>query len=417
MKKLIQTASLLSAGAAVFSLSPVLAAEGQGKPWGVSLGLRGFYDDNIFTGNNKDPQNPREYDAFGFEVTPGVRLVMPLEQSSLKVGYNYGFRWFDDRPGRDYDQFHLADVTFAHNFNTRHSVDVYDSFALAQEPEQVAPVSMIPGTASQFLRSQGDNLRNTAGLDFSSQWAPRFSTVVGYRNNLFDYDFAPFAAVLNRMEHLPQLNLRYHLTPATLAGVGYQYGITDYSDADYRDQRSHYVFGSLDHSFSSQLVTALRAGAQIIDWYNAPLVTGVRDDAVSPYVDFNTTYAYTAGSNAQLGVRYARNATDVDVIATPQSVYDQLSILVYGSVNHAITAKLKGSLIAMYQSSEFIGVSTASQLDGANEDFVSVGLSLSYAFTRYLSGEASYFYDHLGSAIDFRTFNRNRVFLGVRMTY
>lgn len=415
MKKLIQAASLLSAGAAVFSSSPVLAADGAGKPWGVSLGLRGFYDDNIFTGNNKDPLNPREYDAFGFEVTPGVRLILPLEQSSLNVGYNYGFRWFDDRPGRDYDQFHLADLTFTHNFNSRHSVDIFDSFALAQEPEQVAPVSMIPGTASQVIRSQGDNLRNTAGVNFTSQWVPKFSTVVGYRNNLFNYDYEAFANVLDRMEHLPQLNLRYHLSPATITGVGYQYGDINYDNADYRDQRSHYVFGTIDHSFSSQLISSIRGGAQIVDWYNAP--EGARNDAVSPYVDFNTTYTYTKGSNAQLGMRYARNATDVDVIATPLSVYDQLSILVYGSVNHAITAKLKGSVIAMYQNSEFIGVNEGSSLDGQHEDFISVGLTLTYAFTRYLSGEASYFYDHLGSAIDFRTYNRNRVFLGVRMNY
>jgi len=47
MKKLIKAAGLLTAGAAI---STAAFAEG---PYTLSAGLRGFYDDNIFTGNNK----------------------------------------------------------------------------------------------------------------------------------------------------------------------------------------------------------------------------------------------------------------------------------------------------------------------------------------------------------------------------
>ena len=79
MKKLIKAAGLLTAGAAI---STAAFAEG---PYTLSAGLRGFYDDNIFTGNNKvdidnaDGDNnsstgadQRKQSSFGFEVTPAT---------------------------------------------------------------------------------------------------------------------------------------------------------------------------------------------------------------------------------------------------------------------------------------------------------------------------------------------------------
>jgi hypothetical protein len=154
----------------------------------------------------------------------------------------------------------------------------------------------------------------------------------------------------------------------------------------------------------------------VIDWYNAPV--GAREDAVNPFVDVSATYAYAPGSSAQLGFRHARNATDLDdVQSVLNSVLDQQSSLVYASLNHQITGKLRGSLIAQYQNSEFIGVVKNNPNDGRGEDYLSMGFTLSYRFTNYLSGEAAYYYDRLASDVDFRDYSRNRVFIGIRATY
>lgn len=419
MKKPFKVASLATAGAAILSTASALAADGS-KPWTLSAGVRGFYDDNIYTANNKidvdgdGKTDKRKFDSFGFEVTPGVRFNVPLDNTTLSAGYTYGLRYYDNRPGRKYDQFHLADVALTHTFSPRYKLSIFDQFAVAQEPEQFAPVSG-GGNLSQVVRAEGNNLRNTAGADLTVQISPLWSAVAGYRNNYYNYDFAGFANVLDRMENLPSLGLRYQVAPKTVLSGNYQYGDLNYRKADYRDNRSHYAFAGLDHSFTSQLVASLRAGAQFVDWYHAP--AGARNDAVNPFIDANLTYSYTTGSNLQVGFRHARNATDLDASNISDSALDQQSSLVYASINHQITGKLRGSIIGQYQNSEFIGVQKSNLLDGKKEDYLSLGFTLSYRINNYLSAEAAYYYDRLASDVDFRDYSRNRVFIGLRATY
>jgi len=416
MKKLIKAAGLLTAGAAI---STAAFAEG---PYTLSAGLRGFYDDNIFTGNNKvdidnaDGDNnsstgadQRKQSSFGFEVTPGIRFSFPLDNTTISAGYTYGLRYYEDRPGRSYDQFHLADVQVNHAFNERYKVSLFDNFAIAQEPEQVGGSPGAPN--SQLLRAEGSNLRNTAGLDFTAAIAPQWSAVLGYRNSYFDYDAQQFGDFLNRIEHLPSLGLRYQLSPKTVLSGNYQYGKSDYRSiqANFRDSTSHYFFAGVDHSFTARLVGAIRAGAQFIEWDNAQ--GGQRGDATNPYIDANLTYSYSDGSTAQLGVRHGRNATDL------VGVLDQQSTLVYGSINHQITARLRASLVGQYQNAEFVGVIDGQGADGSSEDYMSLGFTLNYKINSYLSAEAAYYFDRLSSKIDLRDYDRNRVFVGVRATY
>jgi hypothetical protein len=411
MKKLIQAATILSAGAAVMTSSHLLAAPGGGKPWTFSLGLRGFYDDNIFTGNNNDPADQREVSSWGFEITPGLRLDLPLSQGLFTASYNYGFRYFEDRPGTSYDQFHIGNVELTHNFSPRLKLNMFNNLAIAQEPEQIG--------GGSFLRAEGNNLRNAAGISLEAQLTPLWSGVLGYNNNLYDYDFAPFAFALNRMEHLPYAAARYHLSSKTILGMNYQYGITEYSNADFRDMTSHYIFGSVDHTFNSRLTGSLRGGIQLVDWSNPP-AGAARDSASNPYFDANLTYVYMEGSNAQLGVKHARNATDVTDLLFgmgADAIYDQESTFVYGSINHAFTGKLRASLSGQYQNSAFVASTRGSSLDDMDEHYYNVGVTLNYRLTQYMAAEVAYFFDRLTSDIDFRNYDRNRVFFGVRMTY
>jgi hypothetical protein len=419
MKKLIKASGLMAAGAAL-STAAVIAAEGGSKIYTLNAGLRGFWDDNIFTGNNKvdidnaDGDNDlttgvdkRKMSSFGFEVTPGVRFIVPLENTIVSAGYTYGLRYYEDRPGRSYDQFHLADLQVDHTFNERYKVSIFDNFAVAQEPEQVGGSPGAPN--SQLLRAEGNNLRNTAGFDFTAGISPLWSAVLGYRNSYYDYTAPQFSDFLNRMEHLPSLSLRYQLNPKTVTSLNYQFGANDYRTANERDSQSHYIFAGVDHSFTARLVGSIRLGAQFIEWENAS--GGQRADATNPYADASLTYAYTEGSNVQVGVRHGRNATDL------VGVLDQRSTLVYGSINHQITALLRASLVGQYQNAEFVGVSEGIGADGSSEDYMSLGVTLNHKINAYLSAEASYFFDRLTSKIDLRDYNRNRVFVGVRATY
>lgn len=411
MNKTLKTATLVTAGV-VFTASSALAIEGGSKFYNLSAGLRGFYDDNIFTGNNKidldgdGKVDRRKFDSFGFEVTPGVRFNVPLEQTTLIAGYTYGLRYFADRPGRAYDQFHLADVQVNHRFNERYKVTLADRFADAQEPAQMLGSPGAP--MSQLLRAEGNNLSNVASVDLNASLTELWSAVLGYRNSYFNYNADQFQG-LNRIENLPSLGLRYQWTPTTVVSGNYQYGDINYTDVNARDARAHYGFLGLDQSITARLLASVRVGGQIMDWSNA---TGAgRGSAANPYVDASLIYTYSEASTAQVGIRHGRNSTDVI------AALDQQSTMVYGSVNHQITGALRGSLSGQFQNAEFVGITKGVGIDGLSETLASVGLTLNYRINSYLSAETSYFFDRLSSDILLRDFTRNRVFVGFRAVY
>jgi len=410
MNKTLKTASIVTAGV-VFSSMSALAIEGGAKWYNLSAGLRGFYDDNIFTGNNKvdldgdGKADRRKFDSFGLEFTPGVRFSVPLEQTTISAGYTYGIRYFADRPGTSYDQFHLADVQVDHRFSDNYRVTVADRFADAQEPAQALGSPGAP--SSQLLRAEGNNINNVASVDFTAQLTPLWSSVLGYRNSYFDYNAAQFEG-LNRLENLPSLGVRYQWTPTTVVSGNYQFGDINYSEYDARDSQAHYAFLGLDQSITARLTASVRVGGQMINWVNSDLAG--RSSASNPYADASLTYAYAEASNAQLGVRHGRNATDVI------AALDQQSTMVYASVNHQITGDLRGSLTGQFQNASFVGGSS-SFVDGLSETLVSVGATLNYRINAYLSAETSYFFDRLSSDLILRDFTRNRVFVGFRAVY
>jgi uncharacterized protein (PEP-CTERM system associated) len=90
----------------------------------------------------------------------------------------------------------------------------------------------------------------------------------------------------------------------------------------------------------------------------------------------------------------------------------QETTVVYASVNHRITQRLKGSIIGQFQYATFKGGS----VDNKSERDFLMGLNLNYQFSPHFSAEAGYNYDKLDSEIG-RTFDRNRVYIGVTAGY
>jgi len=433
MKNFFNAAGILSAGLASLALSTSLHGQDTSKRWNVGLGARGFFDDNIFTRPDiKDAATGEKLrkSSFGIDLSPSIGYSLQIgDQGSLDLGYTYGLRWFENRPGDDIDQYHNFNAAFNHQFSPRYKLAVTENFAIAQEPEQL--------TSGLPFRSEGDNIHNNAGAQFSAVLAGALSGELGYSNNYFDYDNPGYAQALNRMDHLISANLRYQLRPTTSAVVGYQYGISDYSsnvksssvvdgttyvfNPQSKDQNSHFIYAGVDHNFTSQLMGSVRVGAQITEWdkYSpAGIKSSGSRSSTSPYADASIRYAYAEGSNISLGVKHQRTATDLFTLAgATNPVLDTESTTAYVTVKQKITAKLNISGTAMFQNSDFEAPGTA--LDGEGEQYWNFGVTLSYQFTRWLAGEASYYYDNLSSSdqLAFREYDRNRVFLGVRFSY
>jgi len=428
MKKLIYAAGVLSLGGAQVA---VQAAEGEPKSWTLGLSAQGFYDDNI----NTAPNGPQKIGSWGSLITPSANYNQSWDQTSLELGASYGAYYFADTKGTlssDWSQTANVNVGVEHTFNPRLTLDVNDNFAIFQNASQVL--------LGQTGRLNGNNINNIANVNLSAEISNRFSVVVGYENDLFRYEQAQYAAYLDRIENYGRFDLRYLVTPKTVAVIGTKSGNISYDrnlglnnpnlapdsatnpSSGLKNNDSYFVYGGFDHSFAPSLVGSLRAGAQIQDFYNynlsyyQNLPAGANlGTQVNPYLDVNLKYGFTAGSSAVIGVIHRANPSDVSgqpINGVFAPTLQQVSTALYTSVNHAITSKLSGSLVGSFQSSEYVG-----GYSGLVEDWWSVGATASYQVVRNLAVTVSYYYDLLNSQVPGRQYDRNRVFFGLSASY
>jgi hypothetical protein len=264
----------------------------------------------------------------------------------------------------------------------------------------------------------------------------QFSTSFGYENTLYDYSedgAGSYSALLDRMEHLGKADIRWHVRPDTIALLGYQYGVVSYkgkdslipgaplvsgttSDPQIRDAFSHYLFVGADHSFTGQLRASARVGAQYTKYDDLPSGSSQDDDDLTPYADASLSYTYAEASALTVGVRHAKNPTDIAFLnpgADVTATLDQETTTLYGVVSHKITSQLTGSLIGQMQHSTFHEGSADDQVD----DLYMVGVNLFYNINRFLGAEAGYNFDRLDSDLSQRSFSRNRVYIGLRASY
>jgi hypothetical protein len=183
-----------------------------------------------------------------------------------------------------------------------------------------------------------------------------------------------------------------------------------------RDFREHYVYVGADHTFRPDLTGSVRVGGRYIEYYNDPTGNG---NGWGPYAVANLRWTYAPESYVELGLSHDINATDVVGGGTDQNSFTSSaeSTVVYGSVHHRFTPKLHGSLLGQFQNSEWSGGS----FNGQTEQYYLIGLNLTYQFTPHFSGEVGYNYDKLvsvtGSDGSDRSFDRNRVYIGVTASY
>jgi hypothetical protein len=450
MNKITTTAGMVALTAASVqaqNIAPMAGSQEATKPWSISASLRGFYDDNYATAPDW-----KEQDSWGFEISPSASLNLIRDQTALGLNYVYSMRWFEDRDQSGMssaDHAHQVNAKLSHAFTPRFKLDLSDSFVYAQEPELVASDR---GLIEGFLRGDGDVIRNHAQGSFSAGITENLTAVIGYGNEYYDYDDEGLnsrSALLDRMEHRGSVNLRAVVLPKTVVVGGYQYEVVDYTsddpiginadvdpgpglliglyDPEERNSTSHYIYAGVDQGITPTLNASLRGGVQYTSYDDLDQIErlnpDVDDNSWGPYVDANATWVYAPGSYAQLGVRHQLAQSDVGFITTGSNPFspnlDAESTSVYGSVSHRIFGAFIASAVASYQHSTY-------DIDGGEEhsdDYFLAGINLTYEINRFLALEAGYNFDYLDSDLDsdavqdFRSFKRNRVYVGIRGTY
>jgi hypothetical protein len=436
MKKIVASVSLVAVSAAGLqaALLPGLTPESN-KPFTVSAALRGFYDDNVSALPNNYTLGPGQHrDSYGFEVSPSVQFLFPMEQTTLSFGYTYSLKYYDNKPvdstGHD-DNSHEFNVGLNHAFSERYSISVKDSFAIGQEPDMLRAGN----TFTTFQRYSGNNLRNYGTIDFAAQLTPEFGLELGYENTLYSYadnawidnpggPIASTAGLLDELDHVVHLDGRYLLQPQTTGIVGVQFRETDYTadqpigyDSFYnqtiksgdRNARSYYGYIGVDHNFRPDLTGSIRAGGRYTDYYNNPS----SQNGASPYAMASLKYTYLPESYLQVGGSYDYSPSSVFSVSDAGGLtLNAQSGTIFASVTHRIMPKLYGSVTAQFQNTTYYG----GQYDNETANFYLVGLNLRYQFTPNFSAEAGYNYDDLNSQVQ-SNYDRNRVYIGVTGSY
>jgi hypothetical protein len=442
MKKIVASVGLVALGvsSAAAAYAPGLSPMDTSKAWSITASLRGFYDDNYACWPSGSAR-----DTFGFEVSPSVRFnLMPTEQTYLGLHYIYSGRYYAERTqtlldpythkmtdNNPWDQTHQVELILNHAFSERYTLNVQDTFVIAQEPDVLTD----QGGFVHPYRSLGNNVHNSGSATLQAELTRLLGVMVSYHNSIWDYEnsggnpFSPsLSGILDRMEHAVTLDTRWRALPQTTAIVGYTFGMTAYSstemvvgpwqlpptysgpfDSSIRDLYSHSIYVGAEHNFLRDVTLSVRAGATYVDY----LHNEVNSDTWIPYFDANLSYNYATGSNVRVGVIHTYNSTDIIAPFNGTVTSSQYSTSAYGVLSHRLTAKLLGSASVMYQHSEFHG----GAYDSQTEDFLMLGVNLTYAINPHWSAEVGYNYDLLQSDAPGREYDRNRVYLGVTASY
>lgn len=434
MNKLITCASVAAVGAVTLQAQSV-EGSAMTKPWSISAKLRGFYDDNYAT-TPKDPfpGTPEKESSWGVNIAPTLSLNVLRDTTTISVEYTYDLRWYEARSDNEIDQTHKADINLGHVFSERARVDFIDSFAYSDEPSVIAENN---GFYNTYYRTENNNLRNYAGIAFTGSFTEQLGSRIGYSNTYYDYDETgpgSRSALLDRLEHLVSLDLRWTFQPPTVGLIGYQYGYVDYTSSDLltnpawyptgtdipcaevRNQQSHYVFVGIDHKFTPEFGVQARAGGQFSDYPDA--VPGMEDSIVTPYLDAAVSYQYAEGSRFQVGVKNELTATDIAMPYTGDydvapATSSQVATSVYASIIHKITPKLRGMVRGGWQHGTFQG----GYYDDEADDYLALDLNLTYNFNQYVGAEIGYAYDNLSTDLPYREFDRNRFYFGIFAKY
>jgi hypothetical protein len=404
------------------------------KPWNASVSLRGFYDDNI------NSERHGKDDSFGFEINPTIGLALVGERTSGSLSYSYSGKWYDERPegnSSNWDHTHIFNASVQHAFSSRTRLVVGDQFVIGQEPDVLRVNDVVVGPQ----RISGENIRNFGSIILTHQFTDLFGIEAGYANSYYNYEDsspdrevgangtiitqASRSGLLDRIEHYAHIDTRWHFAPQTVGIVGYMYGTTlytadetiqgnpdaippiPYAKSDSRNNRSHFGYVGVEHSFSPDLSGSARVGAQYVDFYNG------NDSSVTPYFMGTLRYFYTADSRVEVGASYQRNATDF--VGNTSVVTDADTAVVYASVRHRIMPRLYGSAVGTFQWQRFNGGGAGA--DDESDRYFLLGLDAEYRFSPHWSGHVGYNLDVLDSDIETRNYTRNRVYIGVTADY
>lgn len=349
----------------------------------------------------------------------GVGYVAVNPRLNLTVGADVGVNYYFDRDGRDYDingglsarlTYKLTPrlLLTASTYNAYESQGDFGATTLTNFTGQFNGGGRTPGTSAQ---RDGDYFYTTDYLGATYQLTARSSLVFDDTITAFAYEDDLYSTIQDRIENYAGVEYRYLVRPTLTLAADYRFGYIDYFSVN-NNSDTHFLLGGFDYSFNPRLRGGIRAGVEFRQY------TDAAGDETSPYFEGNLTYDVNRNAHISLTAHYGIEEGDLAVSNTKADTFR------FGAdYEQNFTARLSGYLSFYYTHAQYETPGSndptlaAYDAENFNEDTFDVAVGGRYAFNRHVSGEIGYTHTTVLSQVDVRQYDRNRVFVGVRLAY
>ena len=371
------------------------------RRWAINVSSQGYYDDNINT-TAKD-----QLGGFTSGATIGLRAEIPAEQTFFRMNSEYGVNYAPGRTSGEIDQTVVFSGLLSHTFTPRLVADLNATARYALEP---AVSDIISGRSTQ-LQQSGNYFENNTAASISYNLSRRWTMTARGSWDLWRYDSSLNASNNDRSIYEGSADLIYSLAPRTFAGVGYRYSVQDYTYPGTNDARNaalQNVYLTFSHVFNPRLSANVNAGYESDSF-------GDGSQSTSPSGSLGLNYNYSRDAVVSLGFRYGFSATQNGQFGGSQTA------TFFCSANYRFTQKLFVTVNGLYANEQFLNPVPGAFIPGSpipsSQDSYQIGLSLRYEFNRWVSTSLNYNYEEVVSQIAGNSFTRNRIGLGMNLSY
>jgi len=387
------TAAILAAclvGPAWAVYAPVPEEElGQKLTAKLTAGI--FHDSNIFGASTG------AIDSMVYRLSPSFALNTSLtDQTFFSASYALTYDYVEDRPSNTDLISHAVSARLAHSFSQRSNIDITETFSIVESPESL--LAGIPLNADQSFKSNQFDGRYVTGL------TEQLSLTLKGRSVILRYDTPALASALDRNEVLLGAVVDLEVSPITKIAGEYRFQDVSYETAgNLKDKQSNFLLGGFDMTPSQQSTFSLRGGMEFRSRDGAP-------DTDSPYVEVTGRYAYSEKSYLSGG--YILTFEEVSNIARYTDIQVNRLFL---NVEHALTAKLTGSMMYTVEPSEL--KARPGTGPNAEETTQRLGLALTFRPNRQTTIAAQFDVDNTASDDPARDLQRTRIGIDIRYTF
>jgi hypothetical protein len=376
----------------------------ESSPISWSAGISYNYDDNVTptagVGQGSDDK------ASSISAYVGASLVSITPQTTWDIFTRLGGNFYIDSleaPNSEdlYTQARLG-INLAHRINERLRLSSRNYIAYELEPDYSYGFST-DRQLEEYLHYKTDNA-------VGYRWNERFATYTGVSVRGVLYGSADNASDNDRTLYNLYNQFRYRASEQTVWTLDYRYSTTD-SSGTASDSKNQFITLGAEHRFSPTSVFAVKAGMQLRDVADG-------EDENAPFAEA----AIRTRMNDQLSIRsFARYSIEDYGTSFENFTYDNNTTLRVGvSADYTISPDLTlqaGANVIMMDMQDGRSSPPGSDISDAQTDLLNLYLGFSYRVNDvfYLTG--SYNWTDSDSDLEDRTYDRNRVSLGLRAEF